>query len=697
MQHQIPPQQYPQLIPTDKILTLTEQHINTLRTARNNIVKDITLSTATFLTVVKPLAEAQHSIEDSFGMIAMLRYASPDANARAAAEQARSLWNLAFSEFADRSDVYILLQAVKDRNEDLDAESAKYLDELLADFVRCGHGVLDAEGIAEYVARRNKIDELRAEFTKNVRNCEQGIWLSEYELEGVLEQDITRFRNAGAKQPRRNSSDGNKTCFVALNKHDVGAVLQYATNSEVRKRMYIAHAAKLPENLSIFDEVLRLRDLNARQLGYKSHAAFRLEKRLAKTTQWVYDFLDKLEGTLLPQGKKEMTELLAFRASQVHDSDCDPDTMLAWDYPYYKRLLLEKTSVSHDKIAEYFPIQAVVPRMLDLFSDCLQMRFVAIPSPEVWHPDVSAWEVWDDRSEQRNQFIGYLYTDLVFRENKHRGCQNVNLQPSYIDSEGARKYPATLPMCNFPPFTPAGSPSCILLKHSQLISLFHELGHGIHDLLSRTTYSRFHGWRSPPDYAEALSIMLENYVWPSSELKLMSCHYTSLSPELLHEWQIQHPDEKPPIATIPDHLLDPLIQSRFAFRAMYMLQQLADSRFDMTIHDPPSHTHCTALNPTILYTDLHSSLTLLSTSEYGHPHTDFTHLLAGYDAGYYGYLSAQVFAADIFAQFADSPRNRESWERYRKLVLERGASTDELQNLEEFLGRPVDGAKLVRF
>lgn len=432
MQHQTPPQQCPRLIPTDEILTLTEQHINTLRTARNNIVKDITPSTATFLTVVKPLAEAQHSIEDFFGMIAMLRYASPDANARAAAEQARSLWNLAFSEFADRSDVYILLQAVKDRNEDLDAESAKYLDELLADFVRCGHGVLDPEGIAEYVARRNKIDKLRAEFTRNVRNCEQGIWLSESELEGVLDQDIARFRNAGENQPDRDSSDGNKTCFVALNKHDVGAVLQYATNSEVRKRMYIAHAAKLPENLSIFDEALRLRDLNARQLGYKSHAAFRLEKRLAKTTQWVYDFLDKLEGTLLPRGKKEMAELLDLRASQTHNyksESSDPDTMLAWDYPYWKRLALENTSVSHDKIAEYFPIQVAVPRMLDLFSDCLQLRFLNVKSPEVWHADVSAWEVWDDRSEQRNQFIGYLYMDLVFRENKHRGCQNVNLQP----------------------------------------------------------------------------------------------------------------------------------------------------------------------------------------------------------------------------------------------------------------------------
>lgn len=432
MQQQTPPQQCPQLVATNDILTLTEQHINTLRKARNDIVKEIKLEEATFQTVVQPLAEAQHAIEDSVGMIAMLRYASPDANARAAAEQARNLWNAAFSEFADRHDIYTLLQAVKDRNEDLDTESEKYLNELLADFVKCGHGVLDAKGIAEYVARRNTIDRLRAEFTRNVRNSLQGIRLCESELEGVLEQDIARFRSAGEKQTDKDSFDGGKTCFVALNKHDVAAVLQYARDSAVRKRAYIANATKVPENLAIFKEVLLLRDLNVRQLGYPSHAAYRLENRLAKTREWVYEFMDKLEATLLPQGAKDIEQLQAFRASQTSKYEGQPDhtdDMSAWDYPYWKRLALENMSVDHDRIAEYFPIEVVVPRMLDLFSDCLQMRFVAVPSPNVWHPDVSAWEVWGDRLDKKNEFIGYLYMDLVFRENKHRGCQNVNLQP----------------------------------------------------------------------------------------------------------------------------------------------------------------------------------------------------------------------------------------------------------------------------
>lgn len=118
----------------------------------------------------------------------------------------------------------------------------------------------------------------------------------------------------------------------------------------------------------------------------------------------------------------------------------------------------------------------------------------------------------------------------------------------------------------------------------------------------------------------------------------------------------------------------------------------------MAVHDPQSPAACAALDPTSLYLDFHERLTYLSTprSDPGHPHTDFTHLLAGYDAGYYSYLSAQVFAADLFTQFANNLRDRETWERYRSLVLERGASMDEMQNLRDFLRREPDAGALFR-
>lgn len=258
-----------------------------------------------------------------------------------------------------------------------------------------------------------------------------GVWFLEAELEGVLDQELSRFRTASDAQKDRPITD-DKTCFVALSKHDVSAVLQYAKDPNVRKRLYIANHSKLRENVDIFKQVALLRDANARQLGYSSHAAFRLESRLAKTTGWVYDFMDRLEEALLPKGARELDELLTLKATktlpQEHD-DAEARILLAWDYPYWERLALEAISVDHDKIAEYFPLKVVVQRMLDLFSHCLQMLFCKVPSPMVWAPEVEAWEVWDNRPEKGQDFVGYLYMDLVFRQNKHRGCQNVNLQP----------------------------------------------------------------------------------------------------------------------------------------------------------------------------------------------------------------------------------------------------------------------------
>jgi metallopeptidase MepB len=431
MQRPRPPQPCPRLLATEEIVDVTRAHIKSLHTIRNDLVRDVRIQDATFASVVRPLANAQHAIEDVSGMIAVLGYASPDASARNAAEEARSLWNEAFSDFSDRHDVYLLLQAVQNRGEALDPESGKYLDELLTDFVRCGHGKLPPEGILEYVTRRNSIDKLRSEFTRNVRNASGGIWFSRTELQGVLEQDISRFHAAGKARTDK-PSDKAKAWFVTLSKHDVTAILQYGEDPEVRRRVYLANNSKLAENIPIFKEVISLRDTNARQLGYASHAAYRLEKRLAKTTAWVYQFMEDIEQVLLPEGAQEVEKLLALRDEPTERHKCEDDgvkTIPAWDYQYWKRLSLEDISIDQDKIAEYFPIKEVVPRMLDLMSDCLQLHFVKVSSPAVWDPKVDVWEVWDNRPGREQQFIGYLYMDLEFRENKHRGCQNVNLQP----------------------------------------------------------------------------------------------------------------------------------------------------------------------------------------------------------------------------------------------------------------------------
>jgi metallopeptidase MepB len=297
-----------------------------------------------------------------------------------------------------------------------------------------------------------------------------------------------------------------------------------------------------------------------------------LENRAVKTTTWVNNFLDDLEQRLLPWGRREMQSLLTRRHLDIPESG---DSMPPWDYDYYSRLALEDLHLQHDEIAEYFPLLHTVSAMLEIFASCLQLRFIKLNADvlvgSIWHEDVQAWSVWDEREGSKGDFVGYLYADLLWRPNKHPGSQNANLQCGYLGDDGIRVYPATVLMCSFPHWTVTG---CTLLKHSEITYLFHELGHGMHDLVSRTATVHFHGHRMPPDFFEVPSVMLENWCWMKDELRQMSCHYTKAKPECLAEWRRENPGRDDPPEQIPDRLLNPLIKSRAINKALWYLRQL---------------------------------------------------------------------------------------------------------------------------
>ncbi|RFU25411.1 hypothetical protein B7463_g10923, partial [Scytalidium lignicola] len=689
----IGPQALPQMIPSEQIIPTTKTILAEVRDVRNAVVKNATPSTACFANVIKPLIDIENRIQGRLGLIVMLRYASLDKATREASNEVVRLMGESESEFTAREDFYMLVKAVENKHDELDSEATKYLNCLLIDFMRCGHGVLDKDGVKHYLEKRNEIDKLRRKFNENIRDEDGGVWLSLEELDGVPGKDLSQFLE----------KEGMK--FVHFRKTELDIIMKYARNPATRKKMYVADANKLVQNVDLFKEVLIQRDENARLLGYRSHAAFRLEKRVAKSSDWVENFLDNLEAVLIPQGNLEMQELLGIKqrylAENVDYPQEYPNTMPPWDYAYYTRLSLQDIQVDHAKISEYFPLQNTVLAMLEVFTSCLQLRFVPL-SPELitgsrWHEDVEAWSVWDERESSKGEFIGYLYTDLLWRPNKHQGSQNVNIQCGYLKDDGTRTYPATVLMCSFPRPPTLGY---TLLKHNEIVSLFHELGHGIHDLLSRTSYVKYHGHRAPPDFAETPSIMLENWCWMRDELKQMSCHYTTLDSKYLNKWQEEHPGENCPPATIPDDIIDNLIRNRNLNRTLWFLYQLALSRFDMSVHNARNHAECVNLDPTGLYNDLMEKLRFLSNPDprdRGHPHADFGHLLSGYDAGYYSYLSASVFATDIFqATFAENSRSLPAWDKYRRGILEYGGSRDEMEMMTKFLGRPPSAESLLR-
>ena len=214
-----------------------------------------------------------------------------------------------------------------------------------------------------------------------------------------------------------------------------------------------------------------------------------------------------------------------------------------------------------------------------------------------------------------------------------------------MTKEGKRRYPATALVCNFSKPTPK-KPS--LLKHDEVVTLFHELGHGIHDLVSRTTYSRFHGTSTVRDFVEAPSQMLENWCWTPSQLKSLSRHYSSLSAEYLQAWREQaggDSKEAKPAEKIPDQLIANLIKTKHVNDALFNLRQLHFGIFDMTVHEPGSHEAIEALKVSETYNELRKEISQLDGPEvlgegsaWGNGEATFGHLIGGYDAGYYGYL-----------------------------------------------------------
>ena len=229
-------------------------------------------------------------------------------------------------------------------------------------------------------------------------------------------------------------------------------------------------------------------------------------------------------------------------------------------------------------------------------------------------------------------------------------------------------------MCNFSRPTPE-KPS--LLKHEELVMLFHELGHGIHDLVSKTTYARFHGTMTVQDFCEAPSQMLENWCWDPEQLQRLSQHYLT--------------GER-----IPRDMIRNLIHSKNVNSGLFYLRQLHLSTFDMMIHQPESHAAIERVDSSELYNSMWEEITQLEgpkvqgvkRHDWGHGDVTFFHLMGDYDAGYYGYLISKVYALDMFDEvFKSDPMNPGKGRRYRRMVLEKGGSQPEMKMLVDFLGR----------
>jgi len=633
-----------------RFFMLTETQIDQNKNLQDAIVEDVKPEDATFAKVVLPMAHDNDKGAIESHIIVFYQAVSTDKALRDASSEAERQLEDFSIESAMREDVFLRYDAVLKKDEALDPESQRLLEKDHKSYIRNGLGVPAGRERERFKKIKKQLSDIGIKFQKTLYEENGGLWFTPEELDGVPTDVVDNLKKGEGENAGK--------VWLTFKYPDLFPTLKHAKNAAVRRRVFEENENKCNSNIELFKEAIVLRDEAARILGYNNHAEFRIEDKMAKTPKTVDDFLGDLRNRLTPGGMEELKKLKELKEhdlkSRGKESENDGRYYL-WDHRFYDRLMRERDyQLDQEKVSEYFPLHSTIQGMLRIFEELFGLAFVEVKGADrdnisetgkgedvVWHEDVQLFSVWNDESEG-DGFVGYLYLDLFPRDGKYGHAANFNLQPGYTDENGKRRYPATALVCNFSKPTPK-KPS--LLKHDEVVTLFHELGHGIHDLVSITTYSRFHGTSTVRDFVEAPSQMLENWCWTPSQLRSLSRHYYYVSPEYQAAYvEETGSDEKPP-ETIPDDLINSIIKTKHVNEALFNLRQLHFGIFDMTVHEPESHEAVQKLDASELYNKLRHEIWKLDGPEalgkgwrWGHGEATFGHLIGGYDAGYYGYL-----------------------------------------------------------
>lgn len=431
-----PPQAPPLFTATaESILSDAKRLIETSRKVQDGIVADTSSDSASFASVLKPLAHDENVMALESNILGFYQAVSTEQTLRDTSSKAEELMDDFFIESSMREDIFKLVDAVLKKNESLDPESRRLLEKEHQSFIRNGLGLPAGPQRDRFKEIKKRLSLISIEFGKNLNEEDGGIWFTPEELDGVPEDVVSGLK--------KGEGENEGKVRLTFKYPDLFPTMKYAKNPETRKKVMIQNENKCNQNVPLFREAIVLRDEAARLLGYPSHAAFRIEDKMAKTPKTVDDFLSDLRARLTDGGRKEIAQLQELKKSDVASRGEKFDGgYYLWDHRFYDRLMVEKDySLDHQLIAEYFPLQNTIDGMLKIFEQLFGLVFVEITGKDrdqvatsgkgsdiVWHEDVQIFSVWDDEGEG-GSFVGYLYLDLFPRPGKYGHAANFNLQP----------------------------------------------------------------------------------------------------------------------------------------------------------------------------------------------------------------------------------------------------------------------------
>ncbi len=555
--------------------------------------------------------------------------------------------------------------------ESLSQAQKKTITDALRDFELSGIG-LPADQQHRYGEISKRMSELGSKFSNNVLDATMG-WTKhirdEKELAGMPESALAAAKAAAEAK----ELDGY---LLTLDIPSYLPVMTYCDNQELRKELYEAYVTRASDrgpnagewdNSEIINEQLKLRHEIARMLGFNTFSEKSLATKMAESPSQVLSFLNDLASKAKPQGEREVEELRQFAKSE-----CGVEELNLWDIAYYSEKQKQKLfQISDEELRPYFPEAKVVSGLFEVLKRVFGMSVKEREGVDTWHESVRFFDIFDADDKLRGSF----YLDLYAREHKRGGAWMDECRVRRINADGELQSPVAYLTCNFN--RPVGDKPA-LFTHDEVVTLFHEFGHGIHHMLTQVETGSVSGINGVPwDAVELPSQFLENWCWEEDALAFISGHYETGDP-------------------LPKEMLDKMLAAKNFQSAMFILRQLEFGLFDFTLHtefDPE-------VGPRVLETlaEVKSKVAVLPSLEWNRFSHSFSHIFAGgYSAGYYSYLWAEVLSSDAFSRFEEEGIfNAETGKSFLNNILEMGGSEEPMELFKRFRGREPQIDALLR-
>ncbi len=592
----------------------------------------------TYANFVKPFEKMEDALELEFTQISHLNSVN---NCEESQERYAALLPI-ITEYSTKVSqderLYAVYKKIKSTYHDsLTQEQNKVLDDAILGFKLSGSD-LDAAKKKRLAEISLRLSDLSNNFSQNLldaTNAYELIITDEVDVQGIPESDKMAAQ----------CEEGWK---FTLQMPSYIAYMTYGPSEKFRETLYREYVTRAPENAAIIDEILALKNEKAKILGFDSYASLSLATKMANSTDEVMAFLEELARKSKPQGEKEFQELEAYAGKKLN----------AWDMSYYaEKLRKERYDLDEEEYRPYFEKNSVVKGLFQFLDDIFGMKFKKV-DVALWDEKAVAYDILEE-----GEVIARIYLDLEARSTKRGGAWMHNWQSHHIDVDGKEVKASAFVVCNFPPSS-KDNPS--LLRHSDVVTLFHEMGHAIHHLMSKTSESFVSGVNGVEwDAVEFPSQFLEEFAYEKSVLQTFAIHHDSKE-------------------VISDAMIERLKEAKNFQSAMAMLRQVEFALFDFKLHSGLYQGDGVQK----LLDEVRQEVAVSIPPAFNKFQNGFAHIFAGgYAAGYYSYKWAEVLSSDAFIELIESGFDEKLTRSYKENILYRGSS-DSMKNLfKAFLGR----------